>query len=104
MQAKRGPPSAKARGDAALAAACLGGRSLAVVELIVNSGAQVDARSRSDGATPLLRACEGGNPAVAKCLLDKGADRAASTTDGRNACHVAAQFKWPGLVEVSVWV
>jgi hypothetical protein len=76
---------------------------LAVVEVIVNSGAQIDARSGSDGATPLLRACEGGNPTIVKCLLDKGADRAATTRDGRNACHVAAQFKWPGLVEVGGW-
>ena len=67
----------------------------------MNSGAQVDSRSDVDGATPFLRACEGGNPAVVKCLLDKGADRCATTKDGRNGCHIAAQFKWPVLVEVS---
>ena len=62
-------------------------------QVIINMGADVDNRSNSDGATPLLRACEGGNPHIVKLLLDKGADRTAETKDGRNAVHIAAQFK-----------
>ena len=100
LQRRRGGPNAKGRGDAVLATCCLSGRSVSCAETIINMGGDIDNRSSSDGATPLLRACEGGNPHVVKLLLDKGADRTAETRDGRNAMHIAGQFKWPDLVEV----
>lgn len=100
VQKRRGGPNAKGRGDAVLATCCLSGRSVSCAETIINMGGDIDNRSSSDGATPLLRACEGGNPHVVKLLLDKGADRTAETRDGRNAMHIAGQFKWPDLVEV----
>ena len=100
LSVKRRGAQRAGRGDAVLATCCLSGRSVSCAETIINMGGDLDNRSSSDGATPLLRACEGGNPHVVKLLLDKGADRTAETRDGRNAMHIAGQFKWPDLVEV----
>jgi hypothetical protein len=97
---RRSTPSCRGRGDAAIHVSCLSGRSIGTTEMLINRGCDMDQRSTSDGATPLLRACEGGNPHIVKLLLDKGCDREVEDNLGRNAVHIAGMFKWLDLVEV----
>jgi hypothetical protein len=49
--------------------------------------------SSSDGATPLLRAAEGGSVAVCRVLLDSGDDLTARNVRDETALHVAFEFK-----------
>ncbi|GMF65975.1 unnamed protein product [Phytophthora lilii] len=63
-------------------------------------GAEIDARGRADGATPLLAAVQKGCSDVARILLEKGADaNAASTVGGLTPLHVAAERSDYEMVE-----
>ena len=67
-------------GFTALMAATLTGAPLGalgapeVVELLVDSGAQLDIQNR-DGRTALWCAAQGNHPAVVRLLVDRGADQ-----------------------------
>ncbi|KAG7381987.1 hypothetical protein PHYPSEUDO_005401 [Phytophthora pseudosyringae] len=55
-------------------------------------GADIDARGRADGVTPLLAAVHKGCADVAQYLLERGADaNAASSVGGLTSLHVAAE-------------
>ena len=79
------------RGDTALHVASLHGR-LETVKLLVEKGADMEMRSDSDGATPLMRAAEGGHADVALALIEAGADIDCTDSNGRPALHWALQY------------
>ncbi|KAF1970588.1 ankyrin, partial [Bimuria novae-zelandiae CBS 107.79] len=54
----------------------------AVVELLLNKGADLETKDKN-GQTPFLRAAEGGHKAVVELLLDKGADLETKGKNGR---------------------
>lgn len=66
----------------ALTRACEEGHE-AAVHLLVESGANVEARRR-DGYTPLFIAVTSANEGLAKYLLQHGADKTSRLADGRN--------------------
>ncbi|XP_042861941.1 26S proteasome non-ATPase regulatory subunit 10-like isoform X2 [Penaeus japonicus] len=68
----------------------------AVVETLLNFGAQVNAKNRG-GETPLHWASLNGHHAVAETLLEKGGEVNAKAKDGRTAMHLAA---WKGHTAV----
>jgi ankyrin repeat protein len=61
----------------------------AVVQLLMDSGADVNAKTE-DGWTALHQAARGGHEAVIRLLIAGGADVNAKTEDGRTALHQAA--------------
>ena len=58
--------------------------SLAIVQLLINEGADIDAGDK-DGRTALIRAVLVGNTGVIKFLINEGADIDAGDKDGRTA-------------------
>ncbi|XP_042862361.1 26S proteasome non-ATPase regulatory subunit 10-like [Penaeus japonicus] len=68
----------------------------AVVETLLNFGAQVNAKTRI-GETPLHFASQNGHLAVVETLLEKGGEVNAKDKDGRTAMHLAA---WKGHTAV----
>ncbi len=65
-----------------------------VVEVLLEAGAQVNARERASGTTALHWAAEAGNPGLIDILAEKGADLAA--TDG---WYNLAPLGWATLVD-----
>ncbi|KAG2482473.1 hypothetical protein HYH03_018580 [Edaphochlamys debaryana] len=63
---------------------------LEAVQLLLKSGAPVDAATRGMGATALQRAAGQGHAAVVEALLRAGADAALGDCDGETALHKAA--------------
>lgn len=70
--------------------AAAGQGDLAMVQLLLGRGAQLDGRGR-DGRTPLMTAVAGGQRDVAEVLLEEGADLEAAKADGTTALFWAAQ-------------
>lgn len=66
------------------ASATLGGSSVRIVILLIDAGAEVDARS-GDGTTPLMWAAAFGNVLTVKTLLTHGADVGIVDGAGRDA-------------------
>jgi ankyrin repeat protein len=81
--------------------------SLDIIKMLVDRGARIDAALRAQipyrtkldrggdgalgiGTTPLIRAGKGGDVAVIRLLLDKGANAKAATRNGVNAIMMAA--------------
>ncbi|KAH7463046.1 Ankyrin-2 [Phytophthora ramorum] len=74
--------------------------NLSLVIHHASHGAEIDARGRADGVTPLLAAVQKGCADVARYLLEKGADaNAASTAGGLTSLHVAAEQGGYEIVE-----
>ena len=63
--------------------------SVPVAKLLLDSGAQVDARA-SRGVRPLHWASSGGHLAMVKLLISRGADRGAANDDGETPLHAAS--------------
>lgn len=78
--------------------------NLAIVKILLQAGADVDAVFLRTGETPLLIALGSGNTVVVKELLDNGADIEATTPDGITALHEAVRSGDVELVLVSVVV
>ena len=60
-----------------------------VIALLLQHGAQIDARSKS-GATPLFAACEAGHAAAAEALIERGAEVWGLTASSENCMYIAA--------------
>lgn len=57
------------------------------MRFLVDSGADVNAATLSDRATPLMRAAYAGHIDVIGILLDRGADPTLTDSRGRSALH-----------------
>jgi ankyrin repeat protein len=65
------------------------GRSLAVAELLLEAGADVDDVDGMTGDTPLLAAARSGQPSMCQLLLEHGADLETFNQDGEDALDLA---------------
>jgi len=61
-----------------------------IVKLLLDRGAQVDAKRSTDGATALCQASMLGHAEVVRLLLEKGANPNAKNSDGRSALWQAS--------------
>jgi hypothetical protein len=68
------------------------GRSIAV-ELLINQGADVNARDKSNGATALIVAAREGHLQIVDLLVKKGADVNASDSSGNTALSEALRHQ-----------
>ena len=60
---------------------------LKVCENLLKEGANVNAKTKSGGVTPLHRAAYRGNTSIVKLLLQHRADPTAVDSDGKSALH-----------------
>ena len=82
------PLERSASGDTPLMRA-VWGRSLAVAELLLEAGADVDDVDGMTGDTPLLAAARSGQPSMCQLLLEHGADLETFNQDGEDALDLA---------------
>ena len=68
----------------------------------VSAGESIDARDPQGGSTPRGVAALHGHVAIARYLIDQGADVSATNPDGNTPLHIAAFFCEFDLVEVLV--
>jgi hypothetical protein len=77
------------------------GRSLAVAELMLKAGADVDGVDGMTGDTPLLAAARSGQPSMCLLLLENGADLETFNQDGEGAMDLADDA--PTLKVLQAW-
>jgi|EP00900_Chrysochromulina_parva_P022966 hypothetical protein len=89
----------KPRGDTPLHAACCGGHP-GVVKQLIESGANINSWSNSDGNSPAMRAIEGGNGKTVerqlqcvRLLVEAGCDMQQANYAGHTLLHVALEYK-----------
>ncbi len=74
-----------------------------MTKLLVDAGADILTVDSKTGATPLHKACQGGNLEVIKLLLDAGAFIDAVTpTMGHTPIMDALWYKWPDIVKLLI--
>ncbi len=73
-----------------------------VAELLVERGADVNAKDPETGYTPLHWAASQGNTKVAETLIAKGADVKAVDNLGRTPLHAAAASNYPDVVALLI--
>jgi uncharacterized protein len=69
----------------------------AVVALLLENGANVEARDSTGDTALLICAARGGDPAIAALLLEKGADIETKNNDGHTALMLAAAYGRPAI-------
>jgi ankyrin repeat protein len=72
----------------------------AVVELLLEKGADVESKSRYGSQTPLLLAVGNGHKAVVKLLLEKGANVECKSRYGRRPLWYAAEKGHEAVVKL----
>lgn len=72
------------------------GRHFAICELLISSGADVDA-TQAGGFTPLMAAAQHGDQGLVDLFLRRGADRSLRNDAGKTASALAAEAGDPGL-------
>ena len=75
---------------------------VAVIQQLVEAGADVNARRPVDGWTPLISATYYGATDAVQALLELGADWSATNNDGTTALDIA-QFPWRTALEFEKW-
>lgn len=86
----------KAAGNQALLGAA-GHGNVRTMQMLLGSGADVNARDPATGTTPLLAAARSGRPDTVRLLLDRGANVRARDKQGRTALMRASEFRWTGI-------
>ncbi len=84
--------SRNGEGNIAINAAAAGPRADLrpdIVRLLIDRGSPVDGRGSPRGHSPLHEAAHNGDVALARLLLDRGADRSLRTGDGQTARDIA---------------
>jgi len=76
-----------------------GGNCVEVVQLLLDRGAELNARD-SDGWTALIKASAGGHEEVVRVLLAKGADLSPTDSAGRSAWTYAALGRHEAIAEM----
>ena len=77
------------------------GESLDVARLLIEHGAEVDARDEF-GTTPLHAAVVRGSLDVVRLLIELGADIEAKSADGVTPLHVAAFYNLLGVARILI--
>ena len=100
----------KGRGDTVLHVACASGQ-LEVTKLLIQQTCDINMHSDSDGNTPLMRCCEGGQygrinfnaeKKYLECagqLVDAGCDLNVMNFSGQTALHVAFQYRETAIAD-----
>ena len=73
---------------------------LELVNLLIESKSDVNARDLKVGQTPLMAAAIGGHDAVVSALLKAGADRSLKDNEGHLASQLAEQNQHPSTAEL----
>ena len=75
-------------------------QAVALIRSLLAAGLDVDCRTRCDGLTPLMMACQEAGPRIIQTLLDLGASVTATDHSGRTPLvHV---FAIPGMVDTAI--
>ena len=85
-----------------LLAVAAGHGLIAIVESLLAVGTDPGAAAAHSLVTPLIRAAEGGHPAIVRLLLTRGADPNAQDAEGRTALAAAAAHGDPALVRLLI--
>ena len=72
-----------------------------LIELLIDNGADVNARNKEQ-STPLLGAVAEGRMNIVELLVNKGADVSAKYKRGRTALHDAAAYGHKGICEILI--
>lgn len=75
--------------------------SASVCNALIAAGAQIEARA-DNGMTPLLGQCFWGTEESVNCLLDHGADTAATCSNGLGCLHCVAAGELPAAAKVRI--
>lgn len=70
------------------------------MRLLLNRGANVDAKDNDSGRTPLSYAAANGREAVVRLLLDRGADIEAKANSGRTPLSYATKNRHEAVVKL----
>ncbi|KAJ3098119.1 hypothetical protein HDU97_004303 [Phlyctochytrium planicorne] len=75
---------------------------LEVVSFLIENSFSIASNDLQDenGMTPLMLACIGGQPDIAKELIDKGANKSKKNKDGKTALQLAEVSNNPGLMDL----
>lgn len=96
---KANPLACDCAGTSALHYAAMSGDA-DLVRLLIDRGADVNARTREDAVTPLHYAASAANPGAVAALLERGASVNAANTWGETPLHRAARLSRAGAVSL----
>ena len=88
-----------AEGATALHDAALGGHTAAAA-LLLEKGAEIDARDGARGATPLFLAASWGRREMVEFLLERGASKLIRSKEGKSAREVAVENRHVEVAEL----